>query len=100
MFRTLLIGGITLLFILSSIIPFISGYENNSNNSIQELIDNANSGDTIYISSGIYYENIIVDKPLTIIGDGAESTIIDGMGLDEHIFNIVSETMLTYLVLQ
>jgi len=72
------------LYVNDSSIPLIS---------IQEAIDNAIDGDTIYISSGIYYENIIVDKPLTIIGDGAESTIIDGLGLDEHIFNIVSDNV-------
>lgn len=90
--RTLIVGGITLLFLLTSVIPFTSGYENTSNNiiyvndnvkteynGIQEAIDNANDGDTIHISSGIYYEHIVVDKPLTIVGDGAESTIVDGI---------------------
>ena len=91
--RTLIVGGITLLFLLTSVIPFTSGYENNSNNSIQNMIDNADDGDTIYISSGIYYEHIVVDKQLSIIGEGSDTTIVDGMGLDEHIFNIVSDNV-------
>ena len=91
MFLKSIVGGIILFLLLSSLIPFTSSQENTSNNSIQEMIDNANDGDTIYIGSGTYYEHIVVDKPITIIGDGAESTIVDGMGLDEHIFNIVSD---------
>jgi parallel beta-helix repeat protein len=36
--------------------------------SIQEAIDTANLGDTIEVYSGIYYENIIVDKEVSLIG--------------------------------
>ena len=82
---------VILLLISPSFISFTSSQSNNYNNSIEDMIDNANSGDTIYISSGIYYEHIIVDKSLTIIGDGAETTIVDGTGEDEHIFNIISD---------
>ena len=83
--------GRLLFFLISNLNTVSSSYENNFNNSIQESIDNANHGDTIYVSSGIYYEHIVVDKPLTIIGDGEDTTIVDGMGDDEHIFNIISD---------
>jgi len=46
--------------------------------SIQNAIDNASVNDTIYILNGTYYENIVISKPLTIIGESYESTIIDG----------------------
>jgi len=103
MLRTFITGGIILFLLISSFNPIVSSYENTSLNiiyvndcnipfnTIQEAIDNANNGDTIYISSGIYYEHIVVDKPITIVGAGAEDTIIDGMNEDEHIFNIVSD---------
>ena len=88
---------VTILLLLSpNIITFTSSQSNISNNSIQEMINNANSGDTIYISSGIYYEHIVVDKPLTIVGDGAETTIVDGMNEDEHIYNIFSDDVSIY----
>lgn len=35
---------------------------------IQDAIDNASAGDTILVHSGIYYENINVNKKLTILG--------------------------------
>lgn len=46
--------------------------------SIQEMVDAANPGDTITIAAGIYKENVHVNKSLTIIGIGADNTIIDG----------------------
>ena len=48
--------------------------------SIQAAIDNATSGDTIYVWAGIYYENIVVNKPLTLIGNGTGNTTIMGNG--------------------
>ena len=45
---------------------------------IQDAIDNASSGDTIRVWSGIYRENIVVDKTLTITGNGSGKSIIDG----------------------
>jgi len=45
---------------------------------IQEAINAALHGDIINVSSGIYYENIIVDKTLTLFGENASTTIIDG----------------------
>jgi len=46
--------------------------------SIQNAINNAINGDTIYVEPGIYQENIVVNKSLNIIGDGANITTIDG----------------------
>ncbi len=40
--------------------------------SISSAITNASSGDTIYLKSGIFTENIVLDKPgITIIGEGS-----------------------------
>ncbi|MGF3572891.1 MAG: right-handed parallel beta-helix repeat-containing protein [Candidatus Bathyarchaeia archaeon] len=51
----------------------------NENDSIQEAINNAPEGTTIYIEPGTYKEyQIIVNKTLTIIGRDKEKTIIDG----------------------
>ena len=48
--------------------------------SIQAAINNATDGDTIFVRSGVYYENIIVDKSVLIVGEDKNETIIDGQG--------------------
>jgi parallel beta-helix repeat protein len=53
---------------------------------IQDLIDNASDGDTIYIPSGTYYENIIINKSISLIGEDKDTTIIDGRGYGTVIF--------------
>lgn len=45
---------------------------------IQAAIDAASSGDTIHVFSGTYDEDLKINKNLTIIGEGAATTIIDG----------------------
>jgi len=45
---------------------------------IQDLIDNASPGDTIYIPSGTYYENIVIDKTINLIGEDRDTTKIIG----------------------
>jgi len=44
---------------------------------IQEAINAANPGDIIFVYNGTYYEQIIVDKSLTLVGESNCITIID-----------------------
>jgi parallel beta-helix repeat protein len=51
----------------------------NDTTSIQDAIDNfASDSDTIYVWGGTYYENVIVDKTITLIGEGKDLAIIHG----------------------
>lgn len=52
------------------------GYE-----TIQEAINAANPGDIIMVTLGIYYENLAVNKTVSIIGENPATTIIDGGGV-------------------
>lgn len=45
---------------------------------IQDAINNASDGDTVYVYSGIYYEHIIINKSIILIGENKNTTIIDG----------------------
>lgn len=48
--------------------------------SIQKAVEAAYPGDTVHVASGIYYENVTIDKSLSLIGEKSSSTIIDGHG--------------------
>jgi parallel beta-helix repeat protein len=50
---------------------------------IQDAIDNASDGDTVFVyhNSMPYYENILVDKSIRLIGEDRNTTIIDGHGI-------------------
>jgi parallel beta-helix repeat protein len=45
---------------------------------IHEAVNASNSGDTIFVWNGTYNENIVIDKPLTLVGENPLNTIIDG----------------------
>jgi parallel beta-helix repeat protein len=53
---------------------------------IQWAIDNATEGGTIFVRSGIYYENIVINKSITLMGEDRNSTIIDGSEAESVIF--------------
>ncbi|UCF11608.1 MAG: right-handed parallel beta-helix repeat-containing protein [Thermoplasmatales archaeon] len=55
-----------------------SGDENFS--TIQDGIDTAHSGDTIFVYNGTYFENIVIDKKISLLGENINTTIIDGRG--------------------
>ena len=44
---------------------------------IGEAINAAKTGDTIFVKNGIYYESVIVNKTLTLIGENSAATIVD-----------------------
>ena len=48
--------------------------------SIQEAVDAAETGDTIRVFDGIYYENIVMNKTVSLTGNGSATTTIDGGG--------------------
>jgi parallel beta-helix repeat protein len=45
---------------------------------IQEAVNNATDGDTIFVYKGVYYENVIVSKSVSLVGEDKDSTIVDG----------------------
>ena len=47
---------------------------------IQEGIDNATAGDTVFVYGGTYYENVVVNKIVDLIGEDEDITTIDGGG--------------------
>jgi hypothetical protein len=59
--------------------------------SIQKCINYSVDGDTIIVANGVYYESLIVNKYLWLIGSSMDSTIIDGTGLDNETVDFQSD---------
>jgi len=59
---------------------------------IQDAIDDASSGDTVFVYSGRYYEQIKIAKTLTILGEDKTSTILDGENIPQETMIRLEET--------
>ncbi|MBU0846673.1 hypothetical protein KKH23_05735, partial [Patescibacteria group bacterium] len=87
--------------ILSGNILYVGGSESGNYSKIQDAIDNAIDGDTVYVYNGIYTEcDMLVDKSLNLVGESKEGVIVDSTGgfcsfkfLDVSNTNISSFTM-------
>lgn len=69
-------------------ILYVGGSGGGNYSTIQSAIDNANNGDTVFVydDSSPYYENLIIDKSIILIGENEETTVIDGGGTGEIIY--------------
>lgn len=60
---------------------------------IQEAVDAANIGDIVYIKSGKYYENIVINNSnITLKGENMENTILDG-DISGNILTIIANNI-------
>ncbi len=59
---------------------------------IQSAIDDANNGDTVFVYSGTYYENVVVDKSIELTGEDRNTTIIDGSGTG-YVIYVTADTV-------
>jgi nitrous oxidase accessory protein len=48
--------------------------------SIQEAVDYAAEGTTIYLSAGLYYDHLTINKSVNLYGENKYTTVIDGSG--------------------
>jgi len=60
---------------------------------IQDGIDNASCGDTAYVYSGIYHENVSINKSINLFGEDKTKTIIDEGGFygNEDVINVSAD---------
>jgi parallel beta-helix repeat protein len=59
---------------------------------IQEAINAASDGDTILVRSGIYYENVVVNKSVSLIGEDNSNTVVDGSSAG-NVFSLVASNV-------
>jgi len=61
-------------------ILYVGGNGPGNYTTIQDAIDAASEGDTIFVYSGTYYETLQIDKTVTLTGEDKNNTVIDGEG--------------------
>jgi len=67
-------------------ILYVGGSGPGNYTAIQEAVNAANPGDTIYVYAGTYCEHVNIGKSLSIIGENKNNTIIDGSGSGNVVF--------------
>jgi parallel beta-helix repeat protein len=61
------------------LIPTSKGaYVQGNFTSIQKAINEAENGSSVHVPSGVYYERVVINKTISLIGQNASTTIIDG----------------------
>jgi len=58
---------------------------------IQDAIDETNDGDTVFVydDSSPYYENIVINTTISLVGENKNTTIIDGMENPENQIDVI-----------
>jgi parallel beta-helix repeat protein len=67
---------------------------------IQDAINQATSGDTIFVHNGTYYEHVIIDKSVSLIGEKRNTTIIDGEDTGSVIHIVANNVFLSNFTIQ
>ena len=68
-----------LLMLLFAALPFsVPNATGISVSPVQDLVDSAKPGDTIYVPAGHYYGQVNIDKSVKLVGEGSTSTILYG----------------------
>jgi parallel beta-helix repeat protein len=57
---------------------------------IQTAINDAVDGDTVLVRTGTYYEHVVVNKTISLVGEDRNTTIIDGNGTG-HVIHVVRD---------
>ncbi len=70
---------------------FVGGNNTGNYTKIQDAIDDATDGGTVFVFSGIYYEKIVIDKSINLIGENKYTTIIDAGGNGDAVKIIADE---------
>ena len=67
---------------------YVGGNGSGNYTRIQDAIDDASDGDMVFVydNSSPYYENVVVDKSINLIGENRNTTVIDGDGIRDVVY--------------
>jgi parallel beta-helix repeat protein len=74
---------------------YVGGTGVGNYSTIQDAIDAAASGDTIRVYAGTYFENVEIDKTISLIGNGSTNTTINGGGIGDVVFITANKVNVT-----
>ena len=63
------------------------GSQANPYNTIQEAVDAAQPGDTVFVSNGTYYEDVYINKTINLTGIGRDNTTINASSIGIFVEN-------------
>ena len=72
--------------------PATEGWNYDHFSYLQDAINAVEDSGIVYIMNGTYYNNYTINKPLSLIGESIENTIIDGNESGENLITIISTT--------
>jgi len=67
---------------------------------IQEAINAANPGDTIFVRNGTFYERAVVNKTVSLFGENEETAVVDGGGVGNVIEVTTDNVIITGLTIR
>lgn len=85
--------GILIFLVLTAVLVFVGCasantiYVPTNYSTIQQAIDAASPGDTVFVYNGTYYENLVIKKDnLMLMGENRDTTVIDGSGSGDVVY--------------
>ena len=78
-------------------ILYVGGDGHGNYSTIQDAIDAASNGDTVFVYdySSPYYENLVIFKSITLMGEDKKTTFIDGSEEDNTIYINATDVTIT-----
>jgi parallel beta-helix repeat protein len=79
---------------------YVGGIGHGNYSSIQDAINNSENENIVYVYSGIYFENLLINKSITLIGEDKYSTILDGIEIGTVITIIANNVTVNGFTIQ
>jgi len=79
---------------------YVGGSGPGNYSSILAAVHAAGSGDTVFVYSGTYYETVVVDKTINLLGEDRGITVIDGGGSGDVVRVIADQVTISGFTVQ